>query len=367
MTILSLLAACGTAVSFHNGGVAACVACHTMHNSEDGIPVNPTAANDFLLAADSPTDLCLSCHASAIGAAWAFTPLTPAPEYGAGNFVFSSEDNLNDSPTGLQLPLSGSHGVHNCVSPANGLAADPVHVNAPGGSFPSSELGCTSCHDPHGNTNYRLLRGIGQLPVANFYFGYPAPSAEGLNVMGASESPTNHTAYRGGWTNWCANCHGRYHDGGPGFEHPIDRTLGGDVRQSYELYAGSGNPTGGNPATSYLPQLPFEDPSATPQQTSGPTSSSRIACITCHRAHGSSAPDLGRWDFNVQYLDRDGSVSGSYRLPVPYADANQRQLCVKCHQQDAQDHGLDRACIECHRSGEGLRQPAGLPLKGKPN
>ena len=57
-------------------------------------------------------------------------------------------------------------------------------------------------------------------------------------------------------------------------------------------------------------------------------------CLTCHRAHASSGPNAGRWDFNITFLSEDGLESGSYPLPDPYADPAQRSLCNKCHVKD---------------------------------
>ncbi len=31
-----------------------------------------------------------------------------------------------------------------------------------------------------------------------------------------------------------------------------------------------------------------------------------VLCLTCHRAHATSSPDAGRWDFNVTLLFEDG-------------------------------------------------------------
>ena len=68
--------------------------------------------------------------------------------------------------------------------------------------------------------------------------------------------------------------------------------------------------------------------------TQGPTAASQVMCLTCHRAHATSAMDAGRWDFNVTFLHEDGVESGSYALPDPYADVDQRSLCNKCHIKD---------------------------------
>ncbi len=346
-----LLVAAQYAQAFHEGGVASCSMCHIMHRGVDGFDIQPSLENNFLLLSNSPTEMCLSCHAMDYGSVWATNPLQPAPERGGGNFIFGSAANINDAPNGNLFPLTGSHGIHNCVAASQNVIQDPVHSFGPGGNYPSASLGCTSCHDPHGNTNFRMLRGVGEVPAGQFNFIYPAPLAEGIPLNGPAESRTLHTAYISGWSNWCANCHGFYHDNSlTGFEHPVDGRLNGKIRRSYDLYDGSGNPQGGNPATAYLPDVPYEDPSMTTTTTNGPNPASRIACISCHRAHGSSAVDLGRWDFRVNNMRLDGVVSGSYAIPSPYVDVTiERQLCVKCHEQDTRTHGFNQACISCHR------------------
>lgn len=338
-------------LAFHDGGVASCSMCHIMHRGSEGFEVPPTIENNFLLLSETPTDLCLSCHSSENGAVWSVNPLTPAPERGGGNFIFGTAPNLNDGPDGAMHPLAGSHGIHNCIALSNGVVQDPLNNVAPGGTYPSASLGCTSCHDPHGNDNFRMLWGAGHVQAGDFYFMYPAPQADGLPLNGAAESRANHTAYRSGWTNWCANCHGFFHENQAfGFAHPVRGTLGADVMTSYDRYNGTGDPTGGTPLNAYIPQVPFQSLSITTTSTNGPDKRSEIACITCHRAHGSSATDLGRWDFNVLNLRLDGSVSGSYPLPTPYSLGTlERQLCVKCHEQDTRTHGFDQACTACHR------------------
>lgn len=179
-------------------------------------------------------------------------------------------------------------------------------------------------------------------------FVNPAPIAMGISLTSGSETPANHNAYQGGMSAWCGNCHGEYHSSGTGFQHPSDRTIGDMVNQ-YDRYNGSADPRGGNAATAYLPEVPFEDPGNTISGTAGPTSRSRISCITCHRAHGTSAPHAGRWDFNVAYLGQDGVQSGSWPIPNPFNNSNQKQLCAKCHDK-AEAHGVGQGCLSCHRA-----------------
>ena len=55
-------------------------------------------------------------------------------------------------------------------------------------------------------------------------------------------------------------------------------------------------------------------------------------CLSCHRAHATSSPAAGRWDFKVALLADDGRASGSYPIPNPYGGAAQGPLCSKCHE-----------------------------------
>jgi len=292
------------------------------------------AGGQPLFVAASATDVCLMCHEGQDGVL-GHNPLNPPFERGAGNFVFLLEDNLNDASTGNTQPIPGSAAGHNIVSATWGLTADPAWPLSPGGRFPSSELGCTSCHDPHGNGNFRMLNGVGPVQGGVFDFRFPAPDAAGLDVLDAfgTETDDRHTAYRAGMSAWCANCHGEYHDqtgAGPmhhGFEVPISSA----EAAIYNAYNGTANPEGAVFTESYIAAVPFEDLQNTTTSTRGPTTASTVMCLTCHRAHASSAPRAGRWDFNVRLLAEDGLVSGSYPIPSPYPEPEQEGLCAKCH------------------------------------
>lgn len=313
------------ASAFHDGGVAACSGCHLMHQGPSGSP----AVADLLI--ENPSDLCLTCHADSQGEVLGVDPLLPPPERGGGNFVFLLEDNLNDAPDGATNPIPGDVAGHNVVAPGNGLVADSRNTVAPGGTFPAAELGCTSCHDPHGSSEFRMLYGAGTVQGGTATFIYPAPRADGIDLQGPPESVSNHTAYRAGMSDWCANCHGLFHDEFGALEHPIEEELGNDEVDQYNLYNGDADPTGGSFATAYLADVPFEEANASTSSTTGATPDSLVMCLTCHRAHASSAPFGTRWDTNVSTLVEDGLASGSYAIPSPYADPGQGTLCTKCH------------------------------------
>lgn len=322
--------------SVHGGGVGACNYCHVMHGPE-GSAVGDS--DHLLLGVGSASDICLSCHAEAYGAVLGADALVPPPERGPGNFVFLTEDNLNDGPDGALNPLGGDAAGHNIDAPAHGLATDGTRATSPGGTYPASSMGCTSCHDPHGNANYRFLWGAGASPGGEGVFPYSAPDATGLDLeVGGAESNLLHIAYRGDVSTWCGNCHGaflpRHNRMVSGFSHTVDRTFSNRSITQYNIYNGTADPVGGNAAYAYLAAVPFADLANTTTTVGGPAISSRVMCLSCHRAHASSAPASGRWDFNVTTLGQDGVVSGSYPLPNPYGDPDQFPLCSKCHGDD---------------------------------
>jgi predicted CXXCH cytochrome family protein len=329
------------ASAFHDAGVAHCNGCHTMHNSEDGALVDPDSpgGNAWLLVDATPSDTCLNCHATRLGAVFSADPLAPDPMKGAGNFTFLMEDNLNDGHNGALNPISGDAAGHNLDAPGHGLAPDATLASAPGGAYPAGVMGCSSCHDPHGTDEFRMLYSSGRIVTQGGHvFLNAAPDADGLSIFFGSEANDNHTAYKDGMSGWCGNCHGDFHDAGASLIHPSGAAIGGTIANNYNLYNGTSDLTGGVAATAYLAEVPFEDAANTTASTAGPTAASRVMCATCHRAHASSAPDSGRWDFNVTLLHEDGAESASYALPDPYADVNQRSLCNKCHVKDAYDH-----------------------------
>ncbi len=339
IAVVALLWWGAQATAFHDEGVGDCKGCHTMHNSEDGAFVDPENpfGNAFLLRDATPSDICIACHGNGLGSVFVDDPLAPSDEKGGGNFVFLLEDNINDAHSGASNPVTGDGAGHNIVSAAKGTFADATLMTAPGGTFPSSVLACSSCHDPHGNGNFRLLYGAGVVK-AGVTFAYEAPEAEGVSIFFGAESSSNHTAYKGGMSAWCANCHGDFHNEADGrLVHPSGSAIGGAVAEAYNLYNGSEDPNGGTQATAYLAEVPFQDPSMTSDSTAGPSAASQVMCLTCHRAHASSAQDAGRWDFNITFLHEDGEESGSYQIPDPYNSLNQRSLCNKCHVKDGDD------------------------------
>ncbi len=70
---------------------------------------------------------------------------------------------------------------------------------------------------------------------------------------------------------WCGNCHGDFHNNNSQLVHPSGSTLGGTIATTYGLYNGTESITGGDPATSYIPEVAFEDPAMMTFSTAGPS------------------------------------------------------------------------------------------------
>jgi len=139
-----------------------------------------------------------------------------------------------------------------------------VLCDAPGGTFSSAQLGCQSCHDPHGQVRrlsdgtygrgatlgtatapiigsgsynnsadpaagqavgaYRLLRGLNDTSVPGVTFTGVA-IAVAPSTYNQSEANTQVRVSYGAsgtntWGNWCASCHPNMHSTGGNYVHP---------------------------------------------------------------------------------------------------------------------------------------------------
>jgi cytochrome c553 len=366
------------AASFHAGGVGLCNGCHSMHNSSDGVPVGRVPSRWLLQAADS-SSICLNCHA---GEGTPNSPSVFSPDGSAltpgGDFYWLTK---TFSWASGATPAA-SHG-HNIVAKDYGLIADPSLAQAPGGTYQSVDLGCTSCHDPHGRGgvgtqggdlpkagsgsygdtppsgaslgNYRLLGGVnynGGSQELGFTFLNAAPVAAQNPMIRFAESDASHVDYGVGMSEWCANCHVAFLNnqgmGGMGDHHPAGKQMSFSKINTYNTYLRTGD-LSGSADTAYLQFVPFERGQGNaslldPTSTKGPGSGARVMCLTCHRAHGSAFRVNGRWDLDAVLLASshpaatDAGVSGNDVLYSYYGrnieaefGLTQKQFCEKCH------------------------------------
>jgi hypothetical protein len=367
-----------TPAAFHSGGVAECAGCHSMHNPKEG--------GSFLLVGTDQSSTCLTCHQS---------EGDTGPN---GYHVSTIEDKLGDKMSPLQRTPGGDFGWikknyaagsysedgsthgHNIVAVDFGYEADTEWDTAPGGGvFPSSMLGCASCHDPHGE-NRRLLNGTiaqagGPIKASGSYYDNNSidnnePSATeavgvyrllgaagygqkggGVTFAGVPAAKVNSTYNRteastqtrvayghatsGGhisWGKWCATCHPKMHSDG-NYVHPIDETLGSEIALNYNQYVKTGDMTG-TTANSFSSLVPFVENTAdyralaahavntAPQP--GPGSSDRVSCLSCHRAHASGMMYGLRFDIEYEFMTKAGNYIGSDNTAVTGSRAPQQ-------------------------------------------
>jgi len=345
----------GAAFAFHDGGVAECNGCHTMHNSQDNAMLTDQGGHQYLLKAATATDACLNCHA-------AYGQFKDGTGYGPGGDFYWLTKTFQWSAHGHDYFSYGDSHGHNVISDSKGVSADATLLYAPGGDFDSDFLGCTSCHDPHGNQNFRLLYGSesGPMYISDRYpFANDAPLARGnsrvtyptANGTPGNETNSKHTIYKSGMSLWCANCHENFHsDNTTDFVHPLEHLNG--LSNAYNAYVSTDDQTSGQQATSYWGLVPFEavnvdlanvDPT---NYTIGPNANDEVMCLTCHRAHASAFPDAGRWDFGTTFIEESHPLITDIGATQADVDnkyyeytfvTNQRSLCNKCHTKDLGD------------------------------
>ncbi len=176
----------------------------------------------------------------------------------------------------------------------------------------------------------------------------------------ADYSDTNHNVYQGGFSSFCATCHGNFHGGndatrtgqnantrnasGQWIKHPTNFKLSETVGQSndygvasYTAVVKNSQNTLPNP-TGYdwkYPLVKGDTDFTTTRTTLGAVvGDDRIMCLSCHQAHASPFANMTRWDANGHAFIANGAdlstaiVGGS---GTQNGD-NVAFGCGKCHQ-----------------------------------
>lgn len=364
----------GTAFAFHDGGVAHCDGCHSMHNSADNAR-SGSATAAMLMKGSDPSSTCLNCHGKAGG----YGVLSPegTNTTAGGDFFWTSAagayfETKYDGSLLTTTVDADNHG-HNIVADDFGLAADATNTLAPGGSAPANTLGCTSCHDPHGQVAGGTSAGTAAISVSGSYgaadptdgsihgnyrilgdTGYKSITAA-APVARADGSSGKAVDYGTGMSGWCLSCHPNFNDSAN--MHPVNVV----VPIEYNSYVASGDYTG-DASTSYDALVPFERNVADGSQlfdvkanagidgTAGVDGSSQVMCLSCHRAHASAFDNMLRWDGGEAFLAESAiltnQAAGGFVNAAPYYKDGakidvvaeygewQRPLCNKCHVKD---------------------------------
>ena len=308
-----------------------CANCHTMHNSQNGAPINPSGPQNNLL-----TTSCVGCHSSTSSATIVtlgstqipivYNTVVPTNPLAGGNFYWVRKGGGNDrmghnvygiSNTDATLTWAPGNAGAGCggSGSCHKTLADPPNANM------YKLGGCQGCHvsvSHHADKGwYRFL--ANQLHDPNDYAtGIESPDWE------QNPSASNHNGYHGTTdvysagsggstehtiTSFCQGCHGAFHgpQSGVNGTQNVDYGMGSSspwIRHPTDVALPStGEYAGYNPVTSYSVQAPVAwiDPA-------NPTRAGAVVmCLSCHRAHGSPYASMLRWDYTTMVASGGGT------------------------------------------------------------
>jgi len=304
-TAAALFAAAGPAAADNGPHVTgassttdSCAACHRAHTAQ---------APDLLKEAE--TTLCYSCHGpTGSGAA---TDVVDGVGYSSegrggapralrgGGFSKAMIDSAHAS--GQQGGKSNPDGVVPVL--ANPASVNSTHSvdgtehtawgNGPISATPEYgkgiSLSCGSCHDPHGNGNYRILRPIPAESGAASGVAIPDATTKDYTTVNywQVEDPTA-PGFIAKVAEWCATCHTRY--------------------LSSTSYAATGDAV-------------FSNQHRTDMGAQGSPN-----CIQCHVAHGSNAAAGEASSSGMHSLAGVPAAADGYLLRI-----DNRGVCQMCH------------------------------------
>jgi predicted CXXCH cytochrome family protein len=397
----ALIFSLGTAsYAFHSGGVAECMGCHNIHDA---------ASTSSLLVGTDISSTCLSCHGAASAGSYHIASmdvggtnngLVPRQMTPGGDFGWLLKTFTWSPRSGSSSTEEGEEHGHSIVAADYGFSADNVNLTAPGGDMDATLLACNSCHDNHGKlrrlsdgtfattgaptvgsgsyTNsadpaagqavgaYRLLRGPGSTAGSGGKTFSTVFNAVVASTYNRSENTTQTAiAYGAGISDWCATCHpDMLAATSPNHTHPTNQGMSAATAANYNAYMGSG--LTGNPDFDTI--IPYQEDNTTDYAalrtaantpTRDASTSSKVMCLSCHRAHASGFAHMTRWQNEGEFIAADGvwpgtdstssiATASKYAMGRTTAEtarayndqpetkyaSYQRSLCNKCHAKD---------------------------------
>lgn len=365
----------GSSFAFHDGGVARCEGCHTMHNSLNNTTFNQGNASKwngtqfqagpYLLQGDTPSEVCLNCHGVGTTTSGYHVSTEGVVNTTGGNLPVQYTPGGDFAWIKTTASSIGSSWGHNINAPTFSYTQDARLTSSPGGAFPADQLGCQSCHNPHGTTRrdstgayvtpapgtssgpivdsgsygavptatetvgaYRLLGGTGYAPRnSGVTFTDNPPYAVAPNPYNQTDTSAGgqvRVAYGSGMSEWCGNCHNAlvesaYVSGVAGHTHPAANAavLGTTISANYNAYKKTGDMSGTS-ATSYNNLVPFEEATtsiatlashagSSNASLAGPSATSNVSCVSCHRVHASAFPSMTRFGVDSLVTNEAGA------------------------------------------------------------
>ena len=348
-------------VTISQAGAGKCASCHRAHTAKAG----------FLLLQAQPA-LCYTCHDGSSASTAVDTGLNAANGLALRGGGFSDAaigSGLATKDLGVADPVTGRIATTNQLIPALAVAATTTSKHLIDGTSPGTAWGngpisatanagksltleCGSCHDPHGNGNFRILK---PMPTDSQYTLVPAVAddpttplvneslspATNINIpdaatktyttanywlAGDSTVPVNtaaqitagNTAFRGtagvgadGYIQnvsaWCTTCHTRYLAASGSYK---------TANAGYDPVTGANLLTGATDATFMYRH-----------RSDANTKAGAANCITCHVSHGSNAKMAGAAALVTNPDGTTTTIAADSRL----LRVDNRGACLMCH------------------------------------
>lgn len=352
LAIVALPVIAGLATTKHNlsangpGTVKAsseaqmCVFCHAPHNaspvaplwnrSNPGTNYTPYASSTALAHPGQPTGAslyCLSCHDGTIALG---DVLSRTARIGmAGGITAMPQGNSN-----LGTDLSDDHPVSFAYSSAlasahGGELAYPTTLNGKVKLDSSGQLQCTSCHDPHDDSNGKFLvmsnqaSALCQVCHLKNYWNSSDHRLSGKTWNGAGPDPWPHTGGTTVAANGCENCH-RPHTAG-GKQWLLNTTS--EENNCYTCH--NGNVATKNLQAEFTGKVSIHPVAATtgvhdPVEPAV-IQSRHVECVDCHNPHAANAT-VGALPGSLAGV-RGVNGGGSVVMPA----SSEYQICFRCH------------------------------------
>lgn len=365
----------------------ACAGCHRAHTSISTLQWtanDATQSQHSALLSSSATvmyEFCYACHdATSQGADTNVQDgIYEGTLYGDQGAILNGGgfETLGGAPvTSTHAFKSESWGAYGGGYQGQGVTnADGQIPGANAGETSAIKMDCTSCHDPHGSANYRILKDqvygnkVGGYdttvstvdpdpdgfvsstetgwPVLGFrlHTAYPDYQPNYTTPMYAKGYDMKTTAVNAdkGMSGWCAGCHATY-NGRAGSQDNVYNAgdgLGLGMRHRHPINVPLTNYQGADSDRMVIDKLPLDHDIAEAGQTTSMTASNTksdwVECLTCHRAHGTAATMNGWANQTAQqvnttdprypdFVSRSGSGDPSALLRN-----NNRGVCEACH------------------------------------
>ena len=318
-----------------------CIFCHTPHNaspvaplwnrSESSASYAPYTSSTQDAAPDQPTGsskLCLSCHDGTIALGDVLSEASPIAMAGG----------LTTMPVGpahLGVSLADDHPVSFPFSP--GLAAVDGQLANPGTLTEEvrldggGELQCTTCHDPHDDTNGHFLvtdNTASALCLAcHDRTGWDATSHRSSTATwnGTPPDPWFHTDYGTVAANACENCHDPHGAAGP------ERLRNHAEEELNCLPCHNGNVAATDLEAEFA--KPYRHPITVTTGVHDPAENPLVAprhveCEDCHDPHAANATRFNAPALNGPQLGVPGvDTNGTPVATATYA----YEVCYRCH------------------------------------